>query len=450
MRFVITTFCLFHCISWSNSSLTKSELILSETHDEVIVKALQFLVNRQKRDGSWIYDAQPFTGKITYKGSIVRQAGTLFGAALAYDGKNKQVQNMLKSAMDYFQIHSTPFDRRGFKLRLLSENHEGYTGTSALFLCAFFYLHHQWPEQFPVNETIYKELMDTLEYYVLPGGGITRYMNAKESYIDRLGRPAEPYASAQHFLALAFFHFVFKRKHLSPSLKDYIEFYDRRWTYSDLVPSYHWIMQAYWILSLLDNPDLEKELPDMVYNLQTAAEKEIPIHKINNNYCAQVEGYGAYLRYKWDQKELERRALYKMSDFVRHLKNFQLKETTKKRVITDGKQDQLPLRRPEYHVGGFWHKAKGKYHTRIDVTQHCLAAFVHHKALQEGIQDKAKWNRWISHSDRWRSVPIISDELPIPKLMHPVQLKTVIREVPIPINNHYKHGMIQLPGFPKN
>ena len=121
MRLTITIFCLFHCICWPNSSLSKSELILSETHDEVIVNALQFLVNRQKRDGSWIYDAQPFTGKITYKGSIVRQAGTLFGAALAYDGKNNQVKTMLKSAMDYFQINSTPFDRRGFKLRLLSD-----------------------------------------------------------------------------------------------------------------------------------------------------------------------------------------------------------------------------------------------------------------------------------------------------------------------------------------
>ena len=449
MQIPILFFLLFQFICWTNTKLDKDELILSETHDQVIIDALQFLVNRQKRDGSWIYDAQPFTGKITYKGSIVRQAGTLFGAALAYDGQNKSVKGMLKSAFDYFQINSTPFDRRGFKLRLLSENHEGYTGTSALFLCAFFYLHHQWPEQFPLNETIYKELMDTLEYYVLPGGGITRYLNSKETYIDRLGRPAEPYASAQHFLTLAFFHFVFKRKHLSPSLKDYIEFYDRRWSYSDLVPSYHWIMQAYWILSLLDHPELEKHLPEMVHKLQTAAEREIPILKINNNYCAQVEGYGAYLRYKWEQKELNRRALYKMSDFVRHLKNFQLSSNTKKRVLKDEKESQLTIKQPEYHVGGFWHKSNGKYHTRIDLTQHCLAAFVHHKALQEGIQEKAQWNQWISHADRWKSVPIESEEFPIPKLMHPVQLKTIIQKIPVPVSPDYEINKIRLPGFYK-
>ena len=145
-----------------------------------------------------------------------------------------------------------------------------------------FYLHHQWPEQFPLNETIYKELMDTLEYYVLPGGGITRYLNSKETYIDRLGRPAEPYASAQHFLLWRSSTLCSSVNILVLALKDYIEFYDRRWSYSDLVPSYHWIMQAYWILSLLDNPELEKQLPNMVHKLQTAAEREIPIVKINN------------------------------------------------------------------------------------------------------------------------------------------------------------------------
>ena len=40
----------------------------------------------------------------------------------------------------------------------------------------------------------------------------------------------------------------------------------------------------------------------MVHKLQTAAEREIPILKINNNYCAQVEGYGAYLRYNGNKR----------------------------------------------------------------------------------------------------------------------------------------------------
>ena len=88
----------------------------------------------------------------------------------------------------------------------------------------------------------------------------------------------------------------------------------------------------------------------------------------------------------------------------------------------------MTIKQTEYHVGGFWHKSNGKYHTRIDLTQHCLAAFVHHKALQEGIQEKAQWNQWISHADRWKSSRIDSEEFPIPKLMHPVQLKTLYKK----------------------
>ena len=61
MQIPILFFLLFQFICWTNTKLDKDELILSETHDQVIIDALQFLVNRQKRDGSWIYDAQPFT-----------------------------------------------------------------------------------------------------------------------------------------------------------------------------------------------------------------------------------------------------------------------------------------------------------------------------------------------------------------------------------------------------
>lgn len=446
----------FHQIIWANPQLTKDDLILHETHDQVIIKALDFLVKRQKKDGSWIYNVEPFTGKTTHKGSIVRQAGTLFAAALAYDGRDERIKKMIRSAMDYFQINSTPFDRRKFKFRLLSETHDGYTGTSALFLCAFFYLHLQWPAQFPVDQPIYKELMDTLEYYVSKTGGITRYMNSKETYIDGLNRPAEPYASAQHFLVLALYHFVFKRKHLNPTLKSYIKFYDRKWSYSDLVPSYHWIMQAYWILSLLDHPELEISLPRMVSNLHRAAQREIPIKKGSNNYCAQVEGYAAYLRYKWEQKELDRRDLYNLSYHLRHLKNFQLHQGVSKKVIQDDTEIRLPIKQPDYNLGGFWHKQNGEYHTRIDFTQHCLAAYVHHKALQEAIQEKPEWNLSLDYSNRWKSAPPDSEELPIPNLMHPVQLKEVIREVPVPLpipipkGRLFQSSGIHLPDVSKN
>ena len=136
MRYIFLFLC-FNWIPFSSPQLTKSELILNETHDDVISQSIEFLINRQKKDGSWIYDYQPFTGKITHKGSIVRQAGTLFAAALAYDGKDSRVKKMINSAMDYFQINSTPFDRKNFKLRILSESKDGIR-EPVLYFCAHF------------------------------------------------------------------------------------------------------------------------------------------------------------------------------------------------------------------------------------------------------------------------------------------------------------------------
>ena len=50
MRYIIL-FLFFNWITDSSPQLTKSELILNETHDEVITQSLEFLINRQKRDG---------------------------------------------------------------------------------------------------------------------------------------------------------------------------------------------------------------------------------------------------------------------------------------------------------------------------------------------------------------------------------------------------------------
>ena len=42
MQIPILFFLLFQFICWTNTKLDKDELILSETHDEVIIDALQF------------------------------------------------------------------------------------------------------------------------------------------------------------------------------------------------------------------------------------------------------------------------------------------------------------------------------------------------------------------------------------------------------------------------
>ena len=116
-----------------------------------------------------------------------------------------------------------------------------------------------------------------------------------------------------------------------------------------------------------------------------------------------------------------------------------------RRTVKDNVETKLPIKEAIYNVGGFWHKHKDVYHTRIDLTQHCMAAFVHHKALLEGIQEKENWNQWIDHSGRWKKVPPNSEESPIPKIMHPVRLKEIITEIPVPVYRNFQTSGIQIP-----
>jgi len=425
LRLLIFVF-LLHSPTFAKSILAPEDLILENRYETTISQTLKFLIHRQKRDGSLIYDHLPFKGRTVYKGNWVRLAGTLLSMAWAYDGEDLTLKNSLKRLLGFFKLHSQAFEREGIRMRIISENHEGFTGTICLFLSSAFVLHHRYPDQFPLGEPLYQELMDTIEYYHHKDEGLTDYINVQETYLEKQVRPSEIYATAQHFYLQALYHVSFNKRFLHPTLLNYLNFYDRKWTYGELGPSYHWVMQALYLLDLLKNPDLRPQTARVVESLQSAYEREFPLEFSSNNYCAQLEGYGGYLLYKQGRRQLNRFRLYKLSEHLRHTQNFQLQQTTRKqKTATSSKagSELMAQKSPKYSVGGFWNKEDGVYHTRIDYSQHCLTAYLHHRTLLENIE----FNRAQNPRDRVNIEVPEGSSAPPEKNMHPVILKTILR-----------------------
>lgn len=377
----IFLFYLISIVSFADTSLVYDELILKDKFNQSIDQSLQFFQNRQNSDGSFIYDVEPFTGKTTYKGNMVRQAGSLLSLAFSYDGLNKQHKSVIDNSISYFLSNVSEFQYKGQTLMIISENNEAYTGTICLFLSSFFYLHSQFPDQFPVNHKAYVGLMNTLEHFVNPKGGITEYINVSESYIDRIGRGSEIYASSQHFLTLSIFHFAFKRSKMSPTLATYLDLYDRQWTYGDIIPSYIWVMLSHLFLTRHGFPDQINQIKQNIENLQNSYDDLVGIKYRKQNYCTQLEGYSYYLLYKQESKDLDRFMFYRLTKHLRYSLNFQITAGLKK-VIS---KVETFLKKPQHTVGGFWHKEGSTYHTRIDYTQHCMTAYNNHKVLSNNM-----------------------------------------------------------------
>jgi hypothetical protein len=426
LRLLVVGFMINHLV-FSQPSMLVEDLILENRFEDVISQTLKFFINRQKRDGSLVYDHLPFKGRTVYKGNWVRLAGAFLSMAWAYNGQDEDLKSSLKRLMGFFKQHSQAFEREGIRLRVISENHEGFTGTICLFLSGAFVLHHRYPDQFPLGEALYQELMDTVEYYHHKDEGLTDYINIKETYLEKQVRPSEIYATAQHFYLQALYHVGFNKYFLHPSLRKYLSFYDRKWTYGELGPSYHWVMQALYLVDLLKNPDLKVQTARVVETLQSSYEKEFPLEFSSNNYCSQLEGYGSYLLYKQGRRELNRFQLYKLSEHLRHTRNFQFLETTRRQNKSASSSKNPPAtlaqKSPKYSVGGFWNKEDKVYHTRIDYSQHCLSAFLHHRTLLENIG----LGRAQDPRDRVE-IPRLNEPPPPPdKKMHPVVLKTILR-----------------------
>ena len=427
-RFIIRILILYLVIvSLQAEQLLRGDLVLEDRFPEVIKQSVDFLMRRQKRDGSFIYDHFPFQGRTIYKGSWVRQAGTFMSMAFAYDGVNRELKASLDKAILFFKQNSIGFVRDGLKMRIISENHEGYTGTICLFLIGYFHLHQIYPKDFPIDSGHYQELMDTLAYYHHEFAGLTSYINTKEDYIEKHRRDSEIYASAQHFVLLAMYHRVFKRKYLHPSLLSYLGLYKRKWKYGELGPSYHWVMMALKILDELRNPDLSPLILELSEQLESAMNQEYPLDFKTNNYCARLEGYGSYLQIQQSRNLLDRRKLYKLTRHLRYSKNFQLKAATRKKASLPGggagtskSELRIEQKNPTHSVGGFWHKEVDGYHARIDITQHCLSAYTYHEMIMDRIPDKP----WDPPEDEDWMYDNSSIE---DKKLYPIILKTIYR-----------------------
>ncbi|MCO4782457.1 MAG: hypothetical protein KC646_09035 [Candidatus Cloacimonetes bacterium] len=372
---------LFFYTVCADSSLVYDELILKDKFINSINSSLKFFENRQNSDGSFIYDVEPFTGRTTYKGNMVRQAGSLLSLAFSYDGVNKDQKRVIDNSISYFLSNVSEFSYKGKTLMIISENNEAYTGTICLFLSSYFYLHSQFKDQFPINNKAFVGLMNTLEDFVSPKGGITEYINISETYLDRIGRGSEIYASSQHFLTLAIFHYAFKRSKMSPTLATYLDLYDREWAYGDIIPSYLWVMLSHLFLSRHGFPDQINQIKENIENLQSSYDDLVGIKYIKSNYCTQLEGFSYYLLYKQETNTLNRFLFYRLTKHLRYSLNFQITSGLKK-VIS---KVETTLKKPQHTIGGFWHKQSDVYHTRVDYTQHCLSAYNSHQMISNNM-----------------------------------------------------------------
>ena len=121
IKLLLFSFIVFY--SFSESLITKEDLVFQPLYEEEISLAINFLINRQKMDGSFVYDHQPFTGESKYNGGgdyWVRIAGTLMSMAFSYDGKNKKLKKSIDKSLEFFESHSIEFERKGLKLSIIS------------------------------------------------------------------------------------------------------------------------------------------------------------------------------------------------------------------------------------------------------------------------------------------------------------------------------------------
>jgi hypothetical protein len=216
------------------------------------------------------------------------------------------------------------------------------------------------------------------------------YINLKENYLEKIGRPAEIYATAQYFLVLSIYQLAFKRQNFHPSVVDLLRLYETKIADHELMLAYHWLILALTQLYEVQDPDWGPFIVQMIEGLQARYEKEYPLERVMQNYCSKAEGYAYYLNYKQKRQELDRQQLYTLGKHLRHLKNFQITSDT---YLTEKKENETvyqPVLQPDKAIGGFWHKEKGIHHLRIDYTQHCLSAYSTYQEIMDKVYPDMK------------------------------------------------------------
>jgi len=166
---------------------THEDMVLVHLFQEEIDKSLLFLKNRQRANGSYIYDYVPFANRQITTGVLVRQAGIMLGLAMAYDGKDESIKQGLIKTMSYFRSLSTTYTLRDTNLRILADSHEAYTGT---ILPLFSPEHCGWngniPGQFAIRDQFHLDLLNTLNFYFNFRNGLPDLINTKETYVEKI------------------------------------------------------------------------------------------------------------------------------------------------------------------------------------------------------------------------------------------------------------------------
>ncbi len=377
--------------------LVREDLVLNQTFETTISRAIQFLKNRQRPDGSWLYDHLPFEGRSINTGIMVRQAGTFFALAQAWDGKDQTIKGMLTKAIQYFERNSSTFIPIEKTLRIISDTNEAYTGTICLYLAGCFWLEWKHPGAFEFRGELYVQLMNTLVYLYNRNHGLPELINTKETYLEKINRDAEPYATVQFFLAFTLFHMAYDRKHMHPILQEFMAMYERELTPFEVAQTSHWS-------ALVSRLHMEWKQPDWYDEAQTLKARHLlqfesrwPLQETTANSCSQAEGWAYYLRANQLQTgEVDRQDLYRLTRHLRHLRTFQLKANSRTKAQTfDGKEYEKAMSNPNLAIGGFRHSIKNEIHTRIDFTQHCLSAYItHREILRDMFPDQESWEDW--------------------------------------------------------
>ncbi|MBW7875858.1 MAG: hypothetical protein H3C47_07710 [Candidatus Cloacimonetes bacterium] len=411
-------------------NFTHEDMVLVHLFQKQIDNSLLFIKNRQRSDGSYIYDYVPFANRQITTGVLVRQAGVMLGLAMAYDGQNEAVKQGIIKTMSYFRSRSTTYTLRDQNLRILADSHEAYTGAICLYLAGALWLEWKYPGQFLVRDQFHLDLLNTLNFYFNFRNGLPDLINTRETYVEKINRDAEVYATAQYFLVQTLFHLTFQRPHPHPALDELVSLYERDLTPFEVIHIYHWMTLIYYLQMEWNNPTMKQRILVMRdrHLAQFRARHQGKTLNSRNNTCsiAEAEAYDLLLKQK--EGTLNRQELYHLTAHLRHLGNFQLSENSlRKTVDKSGKESILGITDPKLANGGFYHYIGEEMHSRIDFTRHCLSAYVTHKQIVDNIfMDKRTLNSYLRQQEILDAIAEMNRiEQEKPTKMHRVQIKEV-------------------------
>jgi len=178
------------------------------------------------------------------------------------------------------------------------------------------------------------------------------------------------------------------------------------------------------------NPTMKRRILDMRdrHLAQFRARHHGQVPNAKNNTCSIAEAQAYDLLLKQKEGILNRQELYSLTAHLRHLKNFQLTENSQRKTKDkSGKESIVAITDPKLASGGFYHYIGEEMHSRVDITRHCLSAFVTHRQIVDNIfMDTRTLNAYLRRQEILEAVAEMNrQELEKPVKMHRVQIKEV-------------------------